>query len=499
MKKIIILCTCILLLCACDNRKKVLEKNDSGVVYEIFVGSFNDSDGDGIGDLKGVSAKLDYIRAMGVEYIWLMPINISPSYHKYDVVDYYQIDPKYGSMADFEELISKAKEKNIKIIMDLVVNHTSNDHQWFKTAVKQQLASECIDDLCNYYNFKNVSTPHYTKINDQLFYESQFVDTMPDLNLANKKVVDEIYNVAKFYLEKGVSGFRLDAVLSYFDNNDQKNIQFIKEFNDYCHQIKDDVYLVAEAWTSSMRVKNYYHSGINSLFDFELSDAQGLLAKSVNSGNTRGLSNYLNQYYQELKKINPSALNAVYLSNHDQGRSSGYFNSLDKKEVAAATYLWLPGMPYIYYGEEVELKGSGKDENKRTYMPWGENHDAKNPSGVDYDQSKQVVVSVKDALKDNNSLLNYMTELINIRNKYPFIKQASYQALNLQDGLLGYILSDGKNEIVIVHNLTAENKIERLTDEYQLLETMSKNNSFKQNVLNIDGYSSVILETKHDK
>lgn len=218
----LILISCALFSCACkgaDSGQELTENIPNDNVrnwYEIFIYSFADSDGDRIGDFKGATEKLDYVRDLGFTGIWLMPIMPSPSYHKYDVSDYYDIDPQYGTLDDFKAFLARAHELDIKVTIDLVVNHTSNLHPWFQSS-KTGADSPYRD----YYNWQDKGGSGYEKIGDS-YYECRFVSTMPDLNLDSDAVRSEISNIMKFWLEMGVDGFRLDAVTSYYTGDNAK-------------------------------------------------------------------------------------------------------------------------------------------------------------------------------------------------------------------------------------------------------------------------------------
>lgn len=190
--------------------------------YEIFVYSFCDSDGDGIGDLKGVTSKLDYLQELGVNGIWLMPIHPSPTYHKYDVTDYYAIDPQYGTMEDFEELMEQCRERDIRVILDLVLNHTSSEHPWFRAAC-DALASGNPENCpyVDYYFFdQEPKTADYYPVEGTSWqYEGKFWSGMPDLNLENPALQEEIERIMAFWMDKGVSGFRLDAAKEFFSGH----------------------------------------------------------------------------------------------------------------------------------------------------------------------------------------------------------------------------------------------------------------------------------------
>lgn len=488
----------------------------SGVTYEIYVASFHDSDGDQVGDLNGIKEKLPYLQKLGVEYLWLMPIHPSHSYHKYDVDDYMKIDPAYGTMDDFRALIRAAKAKGIKIIMDMVINHSSSNHPWFKKALAEAKAGK-LDGYASYYNFGEKPIRKSTKIGSNLYYESAFTENMPDLNLDNPKVREELTKIAKFYLNMGVAGFRLDAALHYFGTNNQANIEFLKWYTQMCHSINPHAYLVAEVWAGKSTVAPYYASGLDSLFNFDLSDGGGEIVKAVNKGDATNLVKYLSQYEPEIRKLNPQALDAIYLSNHDQGRSAGFFPNLEKNKLAEAIYLWLPGRPYIYYGEEVGLKGSGRDENKRTFMPWDKSTKVKNPENTDYDPKKQVTTTVAQAQADKDSLYNYISQLVAVRNEFPFLQYADFKAWkNDNPAVMAYrAVADPKaqlstdstgspdsqktaadnlnaktSEAVIFHNLGKEPQEISLPKGHRLVKAMDKDDTVKDGKLHLEPLSS---------
>ena len=257
--------------------------------YEVFVASFYDSDGDGSGDLNGVREKLDYIADMGFTGIWLMPVHPSDTYHKYDVKDYYEIDPAYGSMADMEALLAACKERNIALILDLVVNHTADDHPWFTAAAEylRGLSPEAEPNpadcpYVNYYTFTKDAArgkSYHPLSGSDWYYEGVFWGEMPDLALDQPEVRAEIEKIMDFWLEKGVSGFRLDAVKEYFSGRTQKNIEFLAWLEQTAQSKKADVYLVGEAWSDLSEIAEYYASGLPSFFNFALATGEGKLRR----------------------------------------------------------------------------------------------------------------------------------------------------------------------------------------------------------------------------
>ena len=198
--------------------------------YEIFVYSFQDSNGDGIGDLNGVRSRLDYIEEMGYTGLWLMPIMPSPSYHKYDVTDYYDIDPQYGTLEDFRALVQACHERKMKLIIDMPFNHSSSQHPFFVDACKALInGSESI--YTDYYCFSQQTGQKQVPVGESgWYYEEQFSGgQMPDLNLDSEAVREEIRQIFEFWLiDVGVDGFRLDAVTSYYAADTAQNVDFLR-------------------------------------------------------------------------------------------------------------------------------------------------------------------------------------------------------------------------------------------------------------------------------
>ncbi|MBQ7223351.1 MAG: hypothetical protein IJS38_02140 [Erysipelotrichaceae bacterium] len=421
-----LLAVLLILMCFGCNKEKpepkpeIIDDNYRNV-YEIFVASFNDSNGDKKGDLNGVTAKLDYLEDMGYSAIWMMPIHTSSSYHKYDVMDYYSVDSDYGTLEDFDKLVAEAHKRSINIIIDLVVNHTSSAHKWFyeaKNAYVNGTSSKYVD----YYNFQDFPAYGYTQINNSgKYYESRFVDTMPDLNLDSPAVREEIVNIMKFWLDRGVDGFRLDAVTSYYTGQDDKNVEFLSWLNREAKKIKEDCYIVGEAWTGDNVIRNYYSSGIDSFFHFSLSQAEGTLASIVRNSNPHVL--FRTAVNNSISLTN-GHIPAIFLDNHDTNRITG---AIGRSKIERLKFVYgytgmLNGCVYTYYGTEIGMVGSGNDENKRIAMLWDSEDTAslcRNPAGTT--QAEYVYPGVKQQQKDAESLLNYHKKINYLRNKYPQI------------------------------------------------------------------------------
>lgn len=242
-----------------DKRELNIIDDNYRTYYEVFLYSYYDSNGDGIGDINGLISKLDYINSdsdknLGCTGIWLMPIMKSTTYHKYDVVDYYTIDEQYGTMDDFQRLIEECHKRGINIVIDMVFNHTSDEHEWFVSATDYlkslkpgEIPSEADNKYFGYYNFTQTvenSAVYYEVGNTGWYYEAQFWDKMPDLNLDNEDVRHEIEGIAKYYIDMGVDGFRLDAAKEFFTGSSDKNIEVLNWFTNYVKSVKEDTLML---------------------------------------------------------------------------------------------------------------------------------------------------------------------------------------------------------------------------------------------------------------
>lgn len=450
--------------------------NENGSVsYEIFVRSFYDSDGDGIGDLDGVSQKLDYLEELGIKTVWLMPIMPSPTYHGYDVTDYYSINEDYGTMADFEDLIENANKHNIDIMIDIVFNHSSTENPWFKESYEDYIANDTSEDskkdwYCWSDSYK--SGYYIYSGSNSIYYEARFDYSMPDFNTSCEAVREEMVNILDFWANKGVKGFRFDAVKYYEYENTSYNTEFLSYLHDEIVKKYPDTYFVGECMDSRDKVLSYYNSTFESFFKFDSSmygNGNSLIVSQVKlatASNTFG--DAIETYEAELKEKNPNGYSSYFISNHDMDRASNYLVGDNAKMAASLTYL-LPGTPYIYYGEEIMLKGKRitspddqSDVRRRLPMIWSSTVstglcDFPEKDRQDLATNDQVTSGVEDALLTGYSVLNHYKKVINIRNKYPFIKNSVFT--NKTDELntkykyvLAYELSYGDESIVVIHN-----------------------------------------------
>lgn len=446
--------------------------NENGSMsYEIFVRSFYDTDGDEIGDLNGVTAKLPYLYDLGIKTVWLMPIQKSPSYHGYDVSNYYTVNSQYGTLDDFDNLVNEAKKYNIDIMLDMVFNHCSVKHKYFTQSYEDYInGNTAADSKADWFNWSDTKYTGYNKYND-LYYESNFDASMPDFNLDSEGVRNEIENIMKFWIQDhGVKGFRLDAVLYYYMHNTTKNVEFLSFLEDTAHKYDPNFYMVGEAWDDADTVNDYHKSKLDSFFRFETAiggdyySFVNLTKGYIGSDRIKQIEN--NE--AEIKANNHNGYASYFLSNHDQDRISGSFNE-DQSKVAASILCLMPGTPFMYYGEEIMLQGKRTkdqmtDAMRRLPMKWSKTdktgeckYPEKNSSYL-WDGA-QVELGVNDQLKDGYSLVNHYKKVINIRNKYPFLKHGVFTSLMggiTEDGIVAYKIALGDEYINIYHNVTDE-------------------------------------------
>ena len=441
--------------------------------YEIFVYSFCDSNGDGIGDLAGVRSKLDYLQELGVTGIWLMPIHPSTTYHKYNVSDYYAIDPAYGTMDDFHDLLEDCKQRNIKVILDLVVNHSGYDHAWFqaaaeylKTLPKGQKPDAKACPYVDYYTFSREERSGMRVLNGtDWYYEAMFSHDMPDLNLGNPAVRDEIEKIMRFWMDKGVSGFRLDAAKEFYSGQVSKNVEVLSWLQKAATDIDPNAYLVAEVWEGFSTITDYYESGITSIFNFAFGDSTGKIISVIRgAGNPATVSTYataLEKADTAYSGNNPSYIDAPFLSNHDVGRIAGFCaQDKQKTKLAGAMNLFMSGSAFVYYGEEIGMTGGGNDPSKRAPMYWNEARDAgtTQPPPECTIPETYPFGSLEEQRNDDDSVYNYYRQAIAIRNALPVISHGRTTAETaLNKGCVSAFRKTWNDEkCIILMNISAE-------------------------------------------
>lgn len=433
--------------------------NDA-VFYEIFVRSFRDSNGDGVGDFNGITEKLDYLQALGVKGLWLMPINPSPSYHGYDVTDYYGVNPDYGTMDDFKRLLEEAHKRGIKIIIDLVLNHTSSRHPWFQSALTP--GSEYRD----WYVWSDTdpgtrgpwgAQAWYRASNGQYYY-AIFWEGMPDLNYNNPAVRDEAKKIAAFWLDEvGIDGFRLDAVRYLSENeapqDSASNHAYLEEWNASFRETNPEAFTVGEAWTDNANVKKYTNTNkeLSSAFNFDLSAA---ILKALNESNNATLRFVLQTTIRDF----PEQDNSNFITNHDMARVMNQLGAdkENKARVAAGILLTAPGIPFMYYGEEIGMSGTKPDELIRTPMQWSSAQGAGFTEGTPWEpvNADFPILNVENQSGDETSLLEHYRKLIRLRNAHAALRVGeTYVAESNSNKLVSYLRASDNEILLIVINI----------------------------------------------
>jgi alpha-glucosidase len=506
-----------------------------GVIYQIYPRSFADSNGDGIGDLPGIIGKLDYLVELGVDGIWLSPINPSPDKDfGYDVADYFDIDPKYGTLADFDRLLKEAHKRNLHIIMDLVLNHTSDQNAWFQ-ASRSSRDNPYRDWYIWRENPKGKKYPpnnwqsifggkawQYDEKTEQWYYH-MFVKEQPDLNWRNPDVYKKMMDVFRFWLDKGVDGFRLDVFNEYFKDDQFRNNPTkagLRAFDRQKHiydgnrpEMKSTVrdiraitdkyserYVVGETFIASLEEATQF-CGDNKLhanFDFSFTSSPwkaGRFYRVITS-------------WDNLLTANDAWPNYV-LNNHDVPRSATRFTHGEKDDrlkVAATMLLTLRGTPYMYYGEEIgmrdiKLKRSelqdpvgihywplpvGRD-GCRSPMQWNETENAGFSKGKPWlkihpNFPKRNVAAQK---KEPDSLFNFYKRLLTIRKTNPVFQKGSFMPLTYEPRKLLAYLRKYENQTALVVLNFSPRKVRLMLgpnlrgDSWQLL-TSSKRDQVPQ-------------------
>lgn len=446
------------------------------VFYEIFVRSFYDSDGDGIGDLDGLRQKLDYLNDgdpqtdddLGITGIWLMPINNSPSYHGYDVTDYRSINPDYGTMQDFREFLAAAHDRGIAVIVDYVMNHSSNQHPWF------QQSRNGNPEYRDFYRWRNSNPGQIGPWGQQVWHQTNsnyfyglFWSGMPDLNYKTEAVKDSMFATASYWLDDvGVDGFRLDAALYIEEEenklkNTQGTFDFWQDFNRHIKKVTPNAFAVGEAWDATSVVLQYVTKDrLDLAFEFDLA---GTILSGVQNNNPAGILGKAEQSYRSF----PRNQFATFLTNHDQNRVIDVLNGeIGQNKTAAALYLTLPGVPFVYYGEEVAMRGTKPDRDIRRPMQWSS---ANNAGFTEANRpwhelnTNYPAFNVEAMRPDSASLFNTYRRLIHLRNNYTALRTGGFEAtVSTSQSVLAYVRtgsnsgSDEQTSKLVVHNLADE-------------------------------------------
>ncbi|MDQ0089372.1 glycosidase [Paenibacillus anaericanus] len=504
-----------------------LDTQPSTVYYEIFVRSFYDSDGDGIGDFKGLTEKLDYLNDgnpdtdndLGIGGIWLMPINTSPSYHGYDVSNYREVNPDYGTMEDFTNFINEAHKRGIKVIMDLVVNHTSSENPWFAQSAKDKSSkyrnwyvwAEDSNRSLGGTSAASTGDPWHTVEGEDDHYLGIFWGGMPDLNFDNQEVRDEMKDIGKFWLEKGLDGFRVDAAKHIYEDlltdksqeTTDKNVAWWQEFRSGLVQSNPNTYLVSEVWDKgAVTVASYLNKAFDSSFNFSLAETIIQSAKSERDNNIGFILERTYKLYTE--KSSGEFVDATFLTNHDLNRvMSQLEGNKEHAKMAASLLLTLPGNPFIYYGEEIGMLGVKPDEGIREPMVWFTDDSAAGQTTwqASINNHGTARSSVEEQLSDPDSLLSHYRQIIRWKSSIPALRDGGIQEYTTDNAsLAAYIRQSDEETVLVVHNLTGKEQTLGLALDTDLgefksiLQATKPESTLTSNTLTLPAYTTVILK-----
>lgn len=441
---------------------------DNAVCYEIFVRSFYDSNGDGNGDLNGVIQKLDYINDgnpetttdLGANCVWLMPIMEATSYHGYDVTDYYKVEQDYGTNDDFKRFVEEAHKRGIKVILDLVLNHTSVEHPWFKEA-----AANVDSPYRDWFLWSKDKPPYKSPWNEEAWHQSSarneyyygiFWKGMPDLNYRNPAVTEEAHKISAFWLnDMGADGFRLDAIKHLIENgkvqeNTLETHAWLRDYRTFLEQTKPGAFTVGEIFgANTQTLAPYYPDQLDSYFYFDVGD-------KITSAANFGLALQYNLAIQNAVTKLPYQRFAPFLTNHDQNRiMSTLGDDVSKAKIAATALLTLPGMPFVYYGEEIGMLGQKPDEKIRTPMQWSGEANGGFTAGKPWEDLQKNAAEVNVAAQDDdpNSLLNLYRKLIRLNTEQQALATGDLVPLKTSDGSVGaFMRTTGSESILVVMN-----------------------------------------------
>jgi alpha-amylase len=444
----------------------------SGVCYEVFVRSFHDSDGDGVGDIRGLIQKLDYIndgnpstdRDLGATCIWLMPIAQSPSYHGYDVTNYYEVNREYGTNADFLELMTEARRRGIHVVVDLVLNHMSSEHPYFKSALLD--AGSPFRDWFIWSPTVRPApgwtAPVWHRVPDrEEYYYGLFWGGMPDINLANAEATAKLKDVARFWLlDMGVDGFRIDAVGHFFEGpagewkHDPAAHPWLRDYAAYIRGIAPHAFTVGEVWDNIDNILPYYPDQLDSYFIFEIADD---IVNAVRTGGGAPLLAAVRRATSEF----PEGRWSPFVRNHDQTRTMHEFRGdVRSAKLASSILLTLPGFPFLYYGEELGMSADKPDPRLRTPMHWNLERAAGFTQGVPWEplqpDSFTANVAVQDG--DPNSLLSHHRRLIRLRSAHPALGATGsfIPLVTSNPSAIAYLRQLDASVVLVIANLSGE-------------------------------------------
>ena len=531
----------------------------SAVIYQIYPRSFCDSNGDGIGDLQGIISKLDYLKELGIDAIWLSPVYRSPQDDNgYDISDYQDIDPLFGTLEDMDQLIAEAKKRGIRIIMDLVLNHSSDEHPWFLEAKKSR-----DNPYHDYYVWRDGVEGIYP--NDLKagfggpawqwvpecgqYYLHQFSVKQPDLNWDNPKVREEIYKMIQWWVDRGIGGFRLDVIDKIAKEPDRMVMEegtmlhpYLKEMSKAVFQQKELV-TVGEAWSATperaLLYSNPDGSELSMVFQFE-----HILLDQQPGKEKWDLAPLPFVQFKEIlakwqKALYQKGWNSLFFENHDLPRSVSRFGNDGKYRVESAKMLatclhGMQGTPYIYQGQEIGMtntrmaieeyrdiellnmykerieKGYPREEvmksiyakgrdNARTPMQWDDTENAGFTKGTPWLKVNPNYreINAENAKKDPDSIFRYYQKLIQLRKSLPILTEGAFDLLLPQDpSIFAYTRTDGTDQLLILCNFTDQEHPCSLKEQWKDKEALISNYAQDSRKDCLRPYEAVILARK---
>jgi glycosidase len=437
------------------------------VIYEIFVRSFYDSNGDGIGDFNGLISKLDYLNDgnpettddLGITGIWLMPIHPTTTTHGYDVIDYRAVNPEYGTMGDFRRLVTEAHRRGIRILIDLVLNHTSSQNPWFLQSQNPQ------SPFRDWYVWSESDPGFLGPWNQQVWYQTSsgyyyayFWEGMPDLNYTNPDVTAEMEDVTRFWLEDvGIDGFRLDAIGVLIEDGSTvvetpATHEWLRKYNAFVHDLRPDALVTGEVWQNDSVVAPYIlNDEVDLAFEFDLSSS---ILASVNAGNAASILDTLRVGTSQF----PPGQYGTFLTNHDMTRVMTQLGSNEgKARVAASLLLMLPGVPFIYYGEEIGTVGEAPDAMGRRPMQWSPGLQAGFSATTAWmpPDSRFPSTNVAAQADDPASLLSRYRRLIAMRAQHPALRSPNMDVVTCSNpGVFASLRTSQDEAVMVIINLT---------------------------------------------
>lgn len=492
----------------------------NAVVYQIYPKSFQDSDGDGVGDIRGMISRLDHLQDLGIDAVWISPMYCSPQNDNgYDISDYQDIDPMFGTLADMDELIAEAGKRGIRIIMDLVLNHTSDEHCWFEEAKKSK-----DNPYHDYYVWRDGEEGVYPNEMKAVFggpawewvpelkqyYFHQFAPEQPDLNWENPKVRREIYDMILWWMDRGVGGFRLDVIDQIakepdkgITNNGPRLHEFLRELSRETFR-KGDYITVGEAWGATPEIARKYSnpdgSEFSMVFQFEhimLDQQEGKEKWDLAPLSLAELKRCLARWQDELYE---TGWNSLFWNNHDLPRIVSRWGNdgeyrVESAKMLAAVLHGMQGTPYIYQGEELGMTNvrfgniteyrdvettnmyyerieNGYDkadvmqsiyaksrDNARTPMQWNAQANAGFTSGTPWIKvnPNYTEINAEDERRDPDSVYHFYRKLIRLRKEYKVFTDGRFRLLLPEDEqIFAYTRTDGDTEMLVCANFSGK-------------------------------------------